>query len=173
MIGYDSDNIDDIPSSAQLVLYYDDGESGSATSQQLSRFPSSILQSITRKFGTPGYWADLETGTMSILDGVTMWANRQVQGLYIQESNWLSLRQAISAAGLAPPPYWIAAYPSVLPTDPLVPQSWIDLGCVMWQFAGSPGTSPGHYDLNVTAPGFPPIFHPPSLLLIGSTRAAD
>lgn len=154
MIGYDSDNLDDIPSSAQLVNYYDDGEPGSATPAQLSRFPTAFKYSITRKLGTPGFWADIESGTMSIADGVNMWRAGQVQGLYVAESNWLSLRQAIASASLPKPPYWVAEYPYTRPINPSVPSSWIALGCVMWQFSDPP-QSGGHYDLSVTAPGFP------------------
>jgi hypothetical protein len=182
VIGYDSDNLDDIPADAQLVLYYDDGQPGSATPAQLERFPTAILQSITRSPNVVAYWGDVEPGCIwPISQAVTVWKENLVKGLYISESNWLALRQAISTSGTPPPPYWVAAYPDIYPTNPSIPQSWIDLGCVLWQFAGSPGTSPGHYDQSITIPNFPTPLPPPpvvlpkhsSLLLIGSTHAAD
>lgn len=169
MLGYDSDNVDDIPADAPIVNYYDDGEPGSATLAQLSRFPTPFKYSITRKFGVPGYWADIETGTMSQSDGVEMWRSGQVKGLYVAESNWSALRAAVASASLPKPPYWVADYFNNVPTNPVVPQAWIDLGCVMWQYIDPP-QSGGHYDLSVTAPGFPspPLVLVSPLLLIGS-----
>ena len=170
MIGYDSDNIDDIPSDVELVLFYNDGEPGTATAHQLARFANTPKQSITRRAGSPGYWGDVEPGCIwPISAAVDVWRYRLVTGLYVDESNWATLRAAIFNVaifnvGLSPPPYWVAAYPNTLPTDPAVPQQWIDRGCVMWQFADPP-KSGGHYDLSVTAPGFPPAPQPQPLPL--------
>ena len=158
MIAYDSDNLDDIPDTAQFVLYYADGQPGTATLTQLARFPSAIKQSITRDPFISAYWGDVEPGCIwPIATAVSVWRQKLVKGLYVDESNWASLRAALSTAGLIPPPYWVAQYPNVFPTS--ISQSWIDLGCVMWQVADD-STSGGHYDLSITAPNFPIITAP-------------
>jgi hypothetical protein len=161
MIGYDSDNLDDIPADAQLVLYYADNEPGSATSAQLARFSTPYKQSITRRYGIPAYWGDVEAGCLSISQGAAMFQQGLVSGLYVDSSDWPTLRAAIPSLI---PKYWIAEYPFTYPSNPSIERDhpdWIPLGCVMWQFAGSPGTSPGHYDQSVTILGFPaPIPHP-------------
>jgi hypothetical protein len=157
MIGYDSDNIDDIPLSAELLLYYADGEPGTATPLQLQRFSTiTIKQSITRNLNSPAYWGDVEPGCLwPINQAIAAWQQKLVKGFYIDASNWTTLRDAIAAAQLQPPPYWVAEYPSgPLLVNPAVPQSWIDLGCVMWQYIDPP-QSGGHFDLSVTVPGFP------------------
>jgi hypothetical protein len=165
VIGYDSDNLDDIPSSIasdpSIVLnYYDDGEPGTATPAQLARFATTHRYSITRTPNVVAYWADIESGTMSIAQAVQCLKDNTVTGLYIAESNWASLRQAVARALLPPPPYWVAAYPTTTPTNPAVPPSWVTLGCVQWQYVDPPNSG-GHYDISVTAPGFPP---PPVVL---------
>ena len=156
MIGYDSDNLSDIPSpsTVQLLLYYNDGESGSATPEQLALFPSAFKQSISRVYGKPAYWGDVEPGCLwPIAQGVAAFQQGYVHGLYVAESNWSALRSAIPSLQ---PPYWIADELATYPTSPpSIPQSWLDLGCVLWQYALSPGISPGHYDISVAAPGFP------------------
>lgn len=158
MIGYDSDVIGDIPAIAPLINYYDDGITGSATAHDLTRFPTLYKYSITRRFGTPGYWGDIELGCIwPISQGVAMWEDKMVDGLYVDESNWEELRDAISP--LTPPPYWVAKYLDELPAEvPVIPTDWLALGCVQWQFA-DPTTSGGHYDLSVTAPNWPVPIH--------------
>ena len=161
MLAYDSDNVDDIPADAPIVNYYDDGEPGTASAAQLTRFATPFKYSITRKQGVPGYWGDCEPGCLwPVSVAAVMWLNGLVKGLYVGESNWADLRAAVASLGVPKPPYWVAAYPNTLPVGPVVPQSWIALGCVMWQYADPP-LSGGHYDLSVTAPGFPPVPVPP------------
>lgn len=178
MIGYDSDNLDLIPDNIAadptiLLLYYADGEPGSATDQQLSRFITPYRQSITRRYGTPGYWGDCEAGALTIPQSIGMWQQGQIHGIYVDESDWPTVE---AATNNLIPPYWIAQYPIPAPTIPVVDPSWIARGCVMWQYADPDTGSGGHWDLSVTAPGFPvagtPTPPPPpysrSLLLIGS-----
>jgi hypothetical protein len=154
VIGYDSDNLDAIPDTADLVMYYDDGENGSATPAQLTRLKNAIQLSITRRL-VPGYWGDIEPGCLwPISQGVQALADGLVTGLYCQLSIWSDVRDAVFAARLAAPPYWVAAYPNVTPDPPVVDPAWIALGAVMWQYVDPP-RSGGHFDLSVTAPAFP------------------
>jgi hypothetical protein len=171
MIGYDSNDFDQIPTDAQLVMPYNDGEGGTATPEQLARLNHAIQLPITRRPGIPAVFVDIEPGCvwpMSV--GVQMYGDKLVKGLYVALSNWSALRTLIFAAKLPTPPYWVAAYPDPMPTDPIVPTDWIALGAVMWQFAAPTTGAPGHYDLSVTAPGFPFVVAKPRLnrrLLIG------
>jgi len=166
VLGYDSDNLDDIPDSIasdpNIVLnYYADGEPGTASSSQLARFATAHRYSITRNLTHPAYWGDVEPGCLwPLSQGVDVLRSGLVKGLYISLSNWPQLRSSIFVAQLPPPPYWVAQYPFTTPTNPAVDPSWVALGCVQWQFADPPNSG-GHYDLSVTAPGWPP---PPVVL---------
>lgn len=163
MIGYDSENPDAIPSDAPVLNYYADGLAGSLTPTGLARFTTPYKFSITRVATVGAYWADIEPGCIwPMQTGVDMLTAGLVTGLYIDESNWSALRDLIAPTAFAPP-YWVAEYPDTYPTDPVIPQSWLDENCVQWQFSSSPGTSPGDYDLSVTAPTWPES--PPRLLV--------
>lgn len=57
---YDSDNIDDIPADAGMVMFYCDGEPGTPTASQLARFAGRELVPITRRAGVAGKVVDVE-----------------------------------------------------------------------------------------------------------------
>lgn len=144
---YDSDNIDAIPDSAEIVAFYCDGEPGTATAQQLARFAGKVLVPITRKTGVRAKVADIEPGCI--------WPPSEArshfeQGLsdtaYFGESNRGEVEQALQGLTFH---RWVAAYPGN--GDQL-----LDSNDVAHQYANS-DTSGGHYDLSVVSDQWPTV----------------
>ena len=144
-IMYDSDNIDAIPDTAEIVAFYCDGEPGTASVQQLERFAGKTLVPITRRVGVTAKVVDIEPGCVWPPDqAYDQIKNGLSDTAYFDESN----RQAVEAAlnGLV---YhkWVAAYPGV-------GEQLQEPDDAAHQYANS-NTSGGHYDLSVVSDTWP------------------
>jgi hypothetical protein len=155
---WDSTTAADIPRSADapgnVVVAWNGGEFNWSDADRAS-FSHAVLQSISPNASIAADWLDIERGDVDPTDvaDITGWVAREHGGLYLSYSNWAMVRGYFPKD---PPPWWVADYLGTLPpTPPVIPAAWLALGVVAWQYAGSPGTSPGHYDMSVTAPGWP------------------
>lgn len=121
----------------------------------VAQFPSARAFSITIGTGVAAYWVDHEGGDASIERTIALLEQGLVVGVYCDYADWSAMRAAVLVAGVRRPPYWIAdeleSYPAELPA---IPADWADLGCVAWQYAQSPGISPGPYDVSSIASSF-------------------
>jgi hypothetical protein len=163
-LGYDSAfGYDDIPTTAQVVCGYADGDPTFAWPPSAwARFPSSRLVQISTRASITGKGVavlDVEAGDASPSDG-PQWATvqrglGQVPTVYCSASNWQAVINAFNTANVAQPEYWIAAYPGAGPTLP----SLDGIVAVGHQYA-DPSTSGGNFDLSVFAdywPGVDPV----------------
>ena len=150
-IMYDSDNIDDIPDTADIVMFYCDGEPGTATKEQLARFANKTLVPCTRVAGVPGKVVDIEPGCV--------WppaAARPLfeQGLsdtaYFAESNRSLVEQALQGLSYYSFP---ASYDPSLPLDQRQ-QLLLPTDCAH-QYASQSTGSGGHFDLSVVSDTWP------------------
>lgn len=141
MFAYDSDNILDIPAQAEIIAYYNDGEPGSATPEQVAHFPNAKHYPITRKVGVKAYWADVENGAMTIADFIHELVAGNVKGIYIGWDRVPELNVAVMAANLVGQYDMWTAHWDV---------AQLDSGAVWTQFK-SPTSNPpseGHYDVS-------------------------
>ena len=142
LIAYDSDNIDDIPTDAEIIAYYNDGEVGTATEFQLARHSTKAKYSISRLHANDpnrvkSYWKDVENGAATIDDFVADLKEGYCSGIYIQASRIPTELEPIMGE-LPPFDIWAASWgaPTLYP------------GSVWTQYA-SPTSSPptnGHFD---------------------------
>lgn len=153
---YDSDNIDDIPDTAEVVAFYCDGEPGTPTAQQLDRFQGKTLVPITRKTGVKAKVADIEPGCI--------WPPTDARPHFDQGDSdtaycdWNDHQEVIDALTGSPnfQGLWIASYDGVQEL-PVIP----GVNVVAKQYA-NPTTSGGHYDLSVISDEWPvPVTAPP------------
>lgn len=150
MFAYDSDNILDIPSDAEIIAYYNDGEPGSATPEQLAHFPNAKHYPITRKTGIKAYWADVENGALTVSDFIHELVAGNVQGIYI---SWSRVQNELIPAVMAA---------RVIGQFDLWSAHWdvtqLDTGAVWTQFQ-SPSSNPpsgGHFDKSFVWSGWIP-----------------
>ena len=149
---YDSDNLDDIPAEAEIVAFYDDGEPGTPTPEQLSKHAGKVLVSITRKVGVKAKVADIEPGCI--------WPPSNAIGHFhngLSDTVYCSLGNLPRVHGVLDPlfpglSYWVAEWDgdsSALPTVEGV-------NIVAKQFV-SPSymTVPGHYDVSIVSDNWP------------------
>ena len=147
---YDSDNIDDIPDTAEAVAFYNDGEPGTPTPEQLGRFQGRILVPITRKVGVKAKVADIEPGCI--------WPPETARG-HFDEGNsdtaYCSFdnSQTVADSLQGSPNFkymWVADYDGVqeLPTV-------AGVTVVAKQYASESTGSGGHYDLSVISDQWP------------------
>jgi hypothetical protein len=148
----DSTNVQDDPTSVQLVAYYIDGIYQTSVAPVIARFPNAVLVPISAIGTNAGIVGDVEPGCMSPAQGVAWVQMRRATGvdptLYVNETyGWGPVRQAFQAAGVAEPHYWVANYDGV--------QS-IPAGAVAKQYA-NPTLTHGHFDLSVVADYWPGV----------------
>ena len=139
-IAYDSDNLDDIPTEAEIYAYYNDGEPGTATPFQLARHPGKGY-SISRLRGVASYWKDVENGAATIQDFIDDFKAGLCHGIYIQWSRVASeFIPAAMTAGISGYDLWSAHWGA----------TQLDPGAVWTQYQ-SPSSNPptsGHFDLS-------------------------
>lgn len=143
---YDSDNLDDIPDTAEVVAYYDDGEPGSATPEQLARFAGKPLVSITRKYGPRCRVIDFEKGAASMNDVAQQIREGLSDTVYVAKSNKDSLETYCTSAGVTVPYWWIASWGA----------TGLEPGSVATQYASpTQGNVQGHYDISYLSDEWP------------------
>lgn len=147
MQAYDSDNISDIPTNAEVIAYYNDGEPGTATPEQLASFPNAKKYSITRRPGVKAYWMDVENGAATIQQFLDSYQAGEVSGIYISASQLPFLEQAAHNQDIKGYDLWAADWtgqPHVYP------------GSVWTQYISPSTGSPGHYDISEIWSGWVP-----------------
>lgn len=148
-IAYDSDNLDDIPTEAEIYAYYNDGEPGTATPEQLARHPGKGY-SITRVPGIKAYWMDVENGAATVSDFVNAFKAGEVYGIYISESKvQTELEPAAQSAGIVGQfDLWSAHWGATT----------LDPGAVWTQYQSPTSVPPtsGHFDLSYVWSGWIP-----------------
>jgi hypothetical protein len=150
---YDSTNINDIPSNAQMVGYYVDGIYAVAEATVRARFPNAVLVSISAIGENKGTVGDVEPGCMTPEYAVGWIKWRRAAGvdpsLYVNASAWTRQRQLIQAAGIPEPHYWVADWRNY--PDPTIPTD-----AVARQYGGSAQTGK-HYDISSVADAWPGV----------------
>jgi hypothetical protein len=166
---FDTDKPAAVPASARAVCLYGDGDAGSATSADWTRFGRGVrlvvavrrLVAVAPRYPGGAVVGDFETGALTLAQ-LPHWVTMQRQvgpparvGIYIAFSRWSSAKLAARNAGITDLDWWVADWlegdtppEHEQPTAPLT-------GSVAWQYA-STATSGGHYDLSVTSPTWPP-----------------
>jgi hypothetical protein len=134
---YDSDNLDDIPPSAAAVMFYCDGEPGTATPAQLARFAGRPMVSCTRRAMVAGRVADIEPGCIwPPAAAAPHFANGLSDTAYGSLSDMPAIRTALN--GLCDD-FLVADYDGV----PSVPAGYVGKQYI------DPPASGGHWDLSV------------------------
>lgn len=164
---YDSVTVADIPHVATMIAGYVDGIYANVPAIR-QRFPHATIVTVTVK-GTPGANViDCEPGDASPAQAAA-WAKREVAAgrkptIYCMASQWVQVKLAVASAGVTGKvSYWIADYDG----QPAVPS-----GAVAKQYLGSPGNSPGHYDVSVVAAHWPGVDPDPKPLSARQQRLA-
>lgn len=162
---YDSTSISDVPEHAENLLCYVDGHYPTNATEARKRFPKARVFTITLDGGTANAdFVDCEPGACWPPSHAAAWVKHRKSigkfaGVYCGESNWPEVKAAMKAAGVSTyvgQNYLIAAYPG---DGPVIPK-----GAIGHQWQGSPGNSPGHYDVSVFLdyiPGLDPKPKPP------------
>lgn len=146
---YDSVTASNIPRNAQMVAGYVDG-SYKWSRSDWALFPNAVHVPIA-VFSTTndGVVGDCEKGDMTPGGSVAWVELRRAAGIsptiYCSQSLWPTVRAAFQSAGVAEPPYWIAAYPGFGPDT-------IPAGAVAHQFRDA-----GPYDLSTVADYWPGV----------------
>lgn len=142
---FDSDNIDDIPISADIVNYYNDGLPGTPNGVQLSRFThqGTLLLPITRIRNVAAYWIDVENGAATMDDAADSLARQLVKGVYANVSTLESSNVELPNN----PQFWLASWngaqrPGFIPGNPFF------IPMVQWLSPTSDPPSAGHYDVS-------------------------
>lgn len=155
---YDSTNIADIPAHADMVAVYVDGAYRNHD-QARQRFPNAKIVTITVNGGSTADVIDCEAGDATPA-GAAAWAKRMItQGrhptIYCSASPWPTVKAAVRREGIkaGQVSWWIAQYDG---------HAQIPAGAVAKQYLGSPGNSPGHYDVSVVADYWPGVDKPPA-----------
>ncbi len=171
MIAFDSVTAADIPADAPFVIGWGDGRYRWSQADW-DRFSTPFKQSVVGDPASDGDWLDVEPGLASASD-CAAWVVRQRAnpwwpgGIYTNwatiypEHGWGPVIAALRAAGVGPVRLWIAYELASLPAaEPPFPAAWLAADVVLWQYALSPGISPGHFDLSAIAPDYLPSIPP-------------
>lgn len=160
---YDSDNLDDIPADAEIVAFYNDGEPGTATPEQLQRFSGKVLVPITRKVGVVAKVADIEPGCIwPPSEAVVQFQNGDSDTAYYNESDRGEVEAVLNSAGVK---YykWVAAYPGN-------GENLLQPGDSAHQYADPESGSGGHFDLSVVSDSWPvPVEQAPNTPVEGES----
>jgi hypothetical protein len=149
---YDSINVSSLPAGADVYAGYDDGRWPDAAAIA-AKYPGKPVVRITvNPNDMEGDCLDVENGDASP-DQAPLWVARRRQAghtwatVYCSLSAWPAVQAAFRTQGIAPPHYWVAAYPGngqSLYVGAIAHQ-WIDHG---------------PYDESVVAVGWPPVDPP-------------
>ena len=147
---YDAVTVDNIPSTAEVVAGYLDGNYANYNALK-ARFPNAVVVPITVfASDNEGTVLDVENGDATPVESVGWVEKRRNAGVdpsvYCDTSNWANVRQAFQDANVAEPHYWIADWTG----SPHIPN-----GAVACQYS-----SPGPYDVSEVAdywPGIDPV----------------
>lgn len=150
---YDSTAAADIPTSAAMVAGYLAPSKFAWSTVDWDRFPHAVKVRIAVRATTnDGHVLDVERGDATPAQALGWVTMRRAAGadptVYCSESLWPSVKAAFTAAAVAQPHYWVAAYPGggrVIP-----------VGAIAHQYA-DPATSGGHFDLSVVADHWPGV----------------
>jgi len=145
---YDAIHPANIPTNAQMVAGYVDGRYA-WTAADWARFPHAVKVRIAVFSSTnDGHVLDVEPGCSTPASAPGWVQRRRKAGVdptvYCSLSAWPTVRAAFAAAKVAPPHYWVAAYPGNGPK--LYP------GSVAHQYA-----NPGPVDISVVADIWPGV----------------
>jgi hypothetical protein len=146
---YDSTNPAAIPTSAVMVAGYLAPSPYAWSTSDWNRFPNAVQVRIAVRASTnDGHVLDVENGDASPTQAPGWVTMRRATGadpsVYCNTSTWPSVQAAFTAAGVAQPHYWVAAYPG---TGPNIPA-----GAVAHQYVDE-----GNYDLSVVADFWPGV----------------
>lgn len=154
---FDSTSGFDIPTSAQMVAGYIDGQSFKWTDAMWDRFPNAVKVRIARRTTTnDGHVLDVEEGiptvwpiNVGIVDWVQMRRRAGIEPtIYCNQLNdWQPLRQLFASYRISEPLWWVARYNGV----PDIPA-----GAIAKQYANPP-LAGGHYDLSAVADYWPGV----------------
>lgn len=156
---YDSTTASDIPANAEMVAGYVDGLY-KWTPSDWARFPHAVKVRIA-VFQTTndGHVLDVENGNATPAQSVDWVVMRRHAGqdptVYCGESAWPTIREQFRLRNIQQPHWWIANYNG----GPAIPA-----GAIAIQYLGSPGNSPGHYDVSNVADYWPGVDHLPSVV---------
>lgn len=149
-IMYDSDTASDIPTTATMVAGYVDLWSAN----DWLRFPNATKVRIARFEDQNGDVLDVESGLAAPAEAPNWCIRQRARGaiptVYVSTSQWQTVRDAFTAAGVIEPLWWIAAYQ--WPNDPSIPT-----GAIAHQYASPSYGSGGHYDLSSVADFWPGV----------------
>lgn len=143
----------DIPTSAEMVAGYLPPSQFAWSAADWARFPHAVKVRIAvRATVNDGHVLDVETGDATPAQAPGWVLMRRQAGadpsVYCSASAWPTVRAAFTAAGVAQPHYWIAAYPG---GGPVIPA-----GAVAHQWADETITG-HHYDQSVVADFWPGV----------------
>lgn len=155
---YDSITARDIPLSAPMVGYYDDGPYAWSASD-LDLFPRSVQVGITTNFrNTRAKVLDAESGGATEAQTVTWVSAKRALGMiptvYLPFSWWDDTRRLFDQVGMPEPLWWVAKWDR----DARIPD-----GAIAKQYANSAITG-GHFDLSVVADYWPGVDPEPVVL---------
>jgi hypothetical protein len=147
--GYDSTDPKACPNDGEVYGGYNDGAEANNAAQQKALHPNALVFTIGRFTTSRADFYDTERGLLTIPQAVSLakgnLSRNEFAGLYFSQSNWTAVQDALRAAGiLGKVAIWVASYPGAGATVPA--------GAVGHQYEGSPGNSPGHYDVSVWVP---------------------
>ena len=148
----DSTNINDDPTSFQLVAYYCDGAFAVSESAVRARFPNAILVPISAVGTNSGVVGDCEPGCMTPQQLVDWVLARRAAGVdptgYVNEMHgWAPAREAFAQRGVPEPHWWVADYDGL---DVIPP------GAVAKQDRNSAMTG-GHFDKSAVVDFWPGV----------------
>lgn len=149
---HDGVTVADLPANATMVAAYVDGQYANAHTMR-QRFPHAKLVTITVTGQAGANVIDCEPGDVGP-NKAASWAAAEVKAgrhptIYCMASSWPTVKKAVVKQGIrGKVNYWIADYDG----KPEVPA-----GAVAKQYLGSPGNSPGHYDVSVVADHWPGV----------------
>lgn len=148
---YDSTNIYDIPTSAQMVGYYVDGLYAYPYATVRKRFPNAVLVGISAIGTDNGVVGDVENGDLTPSESVDWVLARRRAGvdpsLYFSISQLATVQAAFKARGVPMPHVWDAYWTAV---------PHIDNGAYATQY-DHPPHSGGHYDLSKVVAYWPGV----------------
>ncbi len=179
MLAYDSVTAGDIPTDAEYVVGWGDLHY-QWSAADWARFGHAIRQTLIGDPAHDGDWLDVEDTLASASDCAGwLWRQRERPawrgGIYTFEDDdgaghgWPPVKAALR--GWTDVRFWIASELQALPSEPpVISQDWLDQGVALWQYAQSPGISPGHFDLSAISPAYlsgllgpPPAVVPPAI----------
>lgn len=148
---YDSVTIADVPAKAEMVACYVDGRYRNEPEAR-KRFPKATIVTITVTGQAGAHVADCEMGDLDPA-AAARWAKAEVKAgrkptIYCAASQWSTVKRAVGRTKVS---WWIADYDG----KPVIPA-----GAVAKQYLGSPGNSPGHYDVSVVVDHWPGVDRP-------------